>query len=376
MAKKTTGSDKNSNTQSHTGKRPYISQADLPKHTLEETLRLAQSLCDDFAGIDAQPHQLAMSVDLSPTSSHWRDLCGASIGYGLTEGGHNAKAISLTDLGKRLIEPEKEGDDVTARVEAVMRPRICGSFFRRYNRAKFPSDKIAENVLVSLGVPKDRASSTVELIKHNGAAAGIIHQTKTGPFIAIDDPQSAGSNDEAPPQGAIEDQAQPNNSRQPQHIDPPLNSDNNSTDECNNRVFISHGKDRSITSQIKEILTFGKFIPVVSVENESTAIPVPEKVFEDMRSCAAAVIHVASEGESLAPNGDKVHRLNENVLIEIGAAIALCDKNVVLLVEKGTPLPSNLQGLYRCEYEGDKLDYDATMKLLKTFNEFDMNKVG
>jgi hypothetical protein len=28
------------------------------------------------------------------------------------------------------------------------------------------------------------------------------------------------------------------------------------------------------------------------------------------------------------------------------------------------------QGLYRCEYEGDKLDYEATMKLLKTFNEF------
>jgi len=43
---------------------------------------------------------------------------------------------------------------------------------------------------------------------------------------------------------------------------------------------------------------------------------------------------------------------------------------LVLLVEKGVVLPSNLQGLYRCEYEGDKLDYDSTMKLLKTFSQF------
>ena len=63
-------------------------------------------------------------------------------------------------------------------------------------------------------------------------------------------------------------------------------------------------------------------------------------------------------------------RLNENVLIEISAAIALYRKRFVLLVEKGVKLPSNLQGLYRCEYEGDQLDYAATMKLLKTFNEF------
>ena len=28
-------------------------------------------------------------------------------------------------------------------------------------------------------------------------------------------------------------------------------------------------------------------------------------------------------------------------------------------------LPSNLQGLYRCEFEGDKLDYESTIKLLR-----------
>jgi len=82
------------------------------------------------------------------------------------------------------------------------------------------------------------------------------------------------------------------------------------------------------------------------------------------------VINVSQEAELLDSEGKTHVMLNENVLIEIGAAIALYRKSFVLLVEKGVKLPSNLQGLYRCEYEGDKLDYEATMKLLKTFNEF------
>lgn len=96
----------------------------------------------------------------------------------------------------------------------------------------------------------------------------------------------------------------------------------------------------------------------------------PEKVFEDMRSCGAGVIHVGAEGEYFDKDGNKQRKINDNVLIEIGAAMALYGKKVILLVEKGVVLPSNLQGLYRCDFDGDKLDYEATMKLLKTFSQF------
>ena len=143
-----------------------------------------------------------------------------------------------------------------------------------------------------------------------------------------------------------------------------------SFDPKSNRVFISHGKQLAVVTQMKELLAFGNFEPVVSIERESTAIPVPEKVFEDMRSCGAGVIHVGGEGKHLDGNGIEHSKINDNVLIEIGAAMALYGKKVVLLVENGVTLPSNLQGLYRCDFEGDKLDYDATMKLLKTFSQF------
>ncbi len=142
------------------------------------------------------------------------------------------------------------------------------------------------------------------------------------------------------------------------------------TVKFNNKVFITHGKQKAIVNQIKELLVFGSFEPVVSVERESTAIPVPEKVFEDMRSCTAGVIHVGSEGKYLDSSANEHKKINDNVLIEIGAAMALYGKKVILLVENGVVLPSNLQGLYRCEFDGDQLNYEATMKLLKTFSQF------
>ena len=106
------------------------------------------------------------------------------------------------------------------------------------------------------------------------------------------------------------------------------------------------------------------------MEHETAAKPVPQKVMDDMRTCKAAVIHVDSERAFMDENGEVVELINENVLIEIGAAMALYGDNFVLLVEESVDLPSNLQGLYECRYKGDELNMTAVMKLLEAFNEF------
>ncbi len=347
--------------------RSIVKQSDLPAVTLEQALRIPRALWDDFAGKSAPPHDVALSIGMTPTSGPWRTLCGAAIAYGLTDGGYNADVITLSPLGRRILAPEAEGDDHAARAEAALKPRIVREFFQKYDRAKFPQDQIAENVLIAMGLPKDRAKSAVAAIKATGKEVGIIREMKTGLFVALDAP--APERATAPERDPIEDVEHDRESnvielRREDRIPPKPHPD------VSNKVFITHGKSRAIVNQIKELLSFGKFEPIVSVERESTAIPVPDKVFEDMRTCSAGVIHVGSEGELLDEQGNKHIHINQNVLIEIGAAIALYQKRVILLVEKGVSLPSNLQGLYRCEYSGDKLDYDATMKLLKTFNEF------
>ena len=137
-----------------------------------------------------------------------------------------------------------------------------------------------------------------------------------------------------------------------------------------NRVFITHGANAKILEQVKDIVLFGKFEPVIAMEHETAAKPVPKKVMDDMRECNAAVIHVSAESVLYDGNGNEVPQVNHNVLIEIGAAMALYGDRFILLVEDGVSLPSNLQGLYECRYRGSELDGPATMKLLKAFNEF------
>lgn len=358
-------------------KRTYFRQADFPQTDLQQAQKVASALVDNFAGKEGAPPDIALAIGISPTSSAWAPLTGSAIAYGLTDGGVNANTIKLTALGRRLVAPEAEGEDLAARREAILKPRILKEFFEKYRRAKFPNDTIAVNVLKALGLPPERVQSALEIVKANGRYAGIIRDTPTGPFVSLDAPGvPAPTATPALPEHDGEDEASATTetaaaaSAVPAVAAALLAKPVAVFDPKSSRVFISHGKQKAIVTQIKELLAFGNFEPVVSVEREATAIPVPEKVFEDMRSCGAGVIHVGAEGEYLDKDGNKHRKISDNVLIEVGAAMALYGKKVILLVEKGVTLPSNLQGLYRCDFDGDKLDYEATMKLLKTFSQF------
>ncbi len=135
------------------------------------------------------------------------------------------------------------------------------------------------------------------------------------------------------------------------------------------RVFITHGKNTAFIEPIKELLGFGELIPVVSIQKESVAQPLPDKVMNDMRGCGAAIIHVDGEMKLLDSDAKEHTVINPNVLIEIGAAMALYGRRFILLVREGVKLPSNLQGLYEVRYQGDSLDGAVTIRLLKAINE-------
>lgn len=137
----------------------------------------------------------------------------------------------------------------------------------------------------------------------------------------------------------------------------------------NRRVFITHGKNKSLIEPIKKLLGFGELEPVVSVEKTSISQPVPDKVMNDMRSCSSAIIHVDAEQTLIDREAKEQVVVNPNVLIEIGAAMALYGRRFILLVKDGVKLPSNLQGLFEVRYVGESLDGDATIKLLEAIND-------
>ena len=86
-------------------KRIQLSQSDFPIDTLDESLRVARALNDNFAGGATPPHDVAMAIDLSPTGSQWRMAAGCALAYGLTTGSFSANRIELTDLSRRIVAP-------------------------------------------------------------------------------------------------------------------------------------------------------------------------------------------------------------------------------------------------------------------------------
>ena len=356
-----------------------ISQTDVPTHGLMRALRVAEALAQEHGKQPTRPMLVAQAMKLKPTGSYFRTLCGSSIAYGLTKGGYNARVIELTDLGRRVVAPTEEGDDRVALREAALKPRVVREFLERYEGSPLPSERIAKNVLEEMQVPGPRAEATYQLIRATAETVGVLREIKGSTYVDLqsdpsiglksspngEDREPATTEPSVPDAGAIETTTK--ESGVP-HVTP---SEAVTRDpEKANRVFITHGSDREVVGQLKELLTFGGFTPVVAIEHETVSKPVPDKVMDEMRTCGAAIIHVGSEQVVLDQHGEELHILNSNVLIEIGAAMALYQGRFILLIESGVDLPSNLRGLYEVRYEGGRLEYDATMRLLRAFNDF------
>jgi hypothetical protein len=115
--------------QKQQSKRTYFKQSDFPLTSLQQAQKVASAIVDNFAGDGGSPPDIALAMGISPTSSSWPGISGAAIAYGLTEGGVNANTIKLSVLGKKLVAPEAEGEDLAARREAILRPRLLKEFF-------------------------------------------------------------------------------------------------------------------------------------------------------------------------------------------------------------------------------------------------------
>lgn len=350
----------------------YVRQTDIPSVPLTEALRVVSAIADNYAKEATKPLDVAVVLNLSPTSGTFRTLCGAAIGYGVTAGGPNAAQIELTPLGTRVASPLEEGDGLEALREAVLQPTIVRGFLQKYDGSPIPTDKIAFNVLETLGVPVDATQRALNIIVENATHVGMLKKIKDKTYVDL-----LGTVADTPAKDALttgdhtqDDEDQPDEAasfdRSKKQPLTPFGSNLSS----NRKVYISHGSNRRIVDQLKELLQFGDFEAVVSVEKETAAKPVPDKVMDDMRACSAGILHVSAEEELIDSKGKERLVLNSNVLIEIGAAMALYRGRFILLVEDGTNLPSNLQGLYKVRYSGDELGYDATMKVLKSLNEF------
>lgn len=349
-------------------KRSYLSQAEVPGCVLDDALRVPRAIAENYAAKPTSPLNVAAALEMQPNAGRFRLLTGAAIAYGVTSGGPNAPEIAITPLGMRIVRPTKEGDDLLARREALLRPRVIGEFLQKYNGSPLPQANIAVNVLLEMGVPKDRADEVLDFIVQGADSVGVLREIKGKKYVDLSGVPLSGI-------GQAEDKAEEEAGSEreeetpvvPPSVTPTPRMPSTGVQE--RRVFITHGKNKALIDPIKKLLGFGELEPVVSVEKTSVSQPVPDKVMGEMRSCGAAIIHVDVEQRLIDKEAAEHVVLNPNVLIEIGAAMALFGRRFILLVREGVKLPSNLQGLFEVRYTGETLDGDATIKLLEAIND-------
>ncbi|KQV88362.1 TIR domain-containing protein [Pelomonas sp. Root1237] len=355
-----------------------MSQEDIPAYDLDEALLVAKALLQEYGGHPATPLDVAAAMDLTPTSGKFRMLCGSSIAFGLTSGGYNASQIAPTALARQIIEPQEEGADLAGRREAVMKPRILREFLSKYSGSPLPREDIGTNVLKGMNVPADRTKAAWDMILRTADSVGFLQTIKERKYVNLGGVKPAGtstpfedvgSSTEAPAESQIKDLVRSVHEPEAAAVAQESKRPSVNNDARLRRVFITHGKNTAFIDPLKELLGFGELIPVVSIHKESVAQPVPDKVMNDMRSCGAAIIHVDGEMKLADSEGKEHTVINANVLIEIGAAMALYGRRFILLVRDGVRLPSNLQGLYEVRYQGEALDGTVTIRLLKAINE-------
>ena len=153
-------------------RKPTVMQRDLPAYTLEDALKVPKAIVDEYGGKPTRPIDVAHALNMMPTSSSFRMLCGAALAYGLTESSWNADRIPVSPLGKRIAMPTKEGDDEKALREAALKPRVIREFLKQYNGSKYPRQDIAYNILLGMGVPKADLKRAADLIEGVAESSG------------------------------------------------------------------------------------------------------------------------------------------------------------------------------------------------------------
>ena len=350
-------------------------QIAFPRNSLKQALEVAKAIERDNAGQPYDPILLAtQSLKTTNRSSKFEILATSSERYGLTIGNSRAKSIALTPLGSAIVAPTDESKTGTNIREALLTPDLFREFYTRYDRKNIPREEIVRNVLEKdLKVPRGDVTACYEVLIQNISDYNLIVNSGENKLLYLDNlgkasavtlvSQSEESSEVEPEigEGSTEGLIAGKiggTSSPPAIIEVKVP-----------RVFISHSKNKTILGQIKQVLDFGKFQYVIAEEKETTAIPLPDKVFNLMWECNCAIINMSADSEK--KQGD-TFSINENVIAELWGAFLHYKKRVIIVIDSRLKdrLPSMMQGLTAIFYEGDKLAWDDGIRLQKALDEF------
>ncbi len=144
----------------------------FPPYDLAEALLIARAIWDHNAGKPMRRLTLFDTLRRSPTSGATRQLITASLAYGLTEGGHSAEVLALTERGRAIVD----GHAVRAMLDAVLSIPLFKAFFDNYRNGAVPSESAAVDFLRGHGIRDKSARACLEVLLRDAEQVALIQQ--------------------------------------------------------------------------------------------------------------------------------------------------------------------------------------------------------
>ena len=339
----------------------------FPRNSLTEALNVPQVIWENNAGNPFPLLDIASKLDRSPTSSGFVEVIRSSQRYGLTNESFTqdlTKTISLTPLGNSIFTIE---DDINiSKRRALETPEIFQKVLSSLNGKIIPpADVFKSSLIRNYRLDTSDADVCYRIIMQNIDELGVSEEIQGKVYLRID---KLGLFTKSPIEAKIPEERSVASENEEKKIAEEKQIPCASPQKVP-WVFISHSKNKKILEQIKQVLSFGNFKYEIAEERETTAIPLSDKVFGEMKNCNCAIINLSADEEK---KQGETYGINENVLIEIGGAFLHYEKRVILIIDYRLKeiLPSILRGITAIFYEGDELSWNDGMRLQKALTEF------
>src|SRR5947209_4536709 len=103
-----------------------VSSKDLPKKSLEDALRVARAIKDNY-GKTATWEDIAKAMGFSPKNPNNQYFLWSATAYGIVDKDANDN-YKVTEIGRKILAPTYEGEDREGAIKAIANPTILGRF--------------------------------------------------------------------------------------------------------------------------------------------------------------------------------------------------------------------------------------------------------
>lgn len=157
-----------------------VASADLPRKSLEDALKVAKVIKDEYAGKLATWEDIAKGMGFAASNPNNKYFLWAATAYGVVEKDQDDH-YRLTEIGRKILAPTYEGENREGIIKSIAKPAILGRFYTDYGGSLLPSGEIFRNVLEQkYGIPGNRIDETIQIIQHNARFADLLEEQPGG----------------------------------------------------------------------------------------------------------------------------------------------------------------------------------------------------